>query len=217
MSILFYSICQIKESDIWYKITENDCKNNHVQHLERTICSELYRIWKNTLLELDCNDYSLNSEVRKSMNWYDDSFRNIDNTNKYPDFVLHKGQGNKIQGNQLFACEVKTNSLIKNGVENDLKKFLVLMNNSRFQNAPFAYCVHIQIEAKNMKFQNNQFKRYEELEKLSLNDESSDCSHILLYLDKPIIDRIICVLISDNKSISIKTLNQLYKITDNNL
>lgn len=216
IAILIYSIKSLKKTDIWYPACKEDnLAIGQIEFLERTICAELYRIWKNNLSVLKDCKITINAETKKKMGWYDSI--EIHDTTKYPDFVLHKSQDNKEQDKQFLVCEVKKGELDKNGVENDFEKFLILMNEESFQ-APFAYCVHIQIGGTNHNVKEIISKSFFEsrLSMLNLTDNDTINNNHILLNPKRFSDRIICIHYNDDNNMAINTLSQLWTTTNNN-
>lgn len=73
------------------------------KHCERVFAYELYRRWANLLNDINDNEYILNGEISKDLSKFDSSI--IEEKDKYPDLVLHKGQ-NRDDGNKI-VCEIK--------------------------------------------------------------------------------------------------------------
>lgn len=138
--ILIESIMSIEEQDLWVKFEESQ---DAIEQVERTFTYELYRQWKNKLIERN-SEYTINAEIGKKL--AEDIKNSIQASGykiKYPDFVLHKGQGNIDEHNQLIICEVKKSNSEKCGICKDFETFEWFMKESC--SYKYAYAVFIQL------------------------------------------------------------------------
>lgn len=119
------AVSNIKKDYYMYEIKSNLLKDSNgkrsavKKHLERVIAYELYHQWSNLFnSELP---YIINAEVEKNIA----NFCQIKEKRftKYPDMVLHKGQG---EDEQIIVCEIK-NDIGKKILE-DIKKLSAFTN-----------------------------------------------------------------------------------------
>lgn len=148
---LFRAISLVRKKYIDY-IVYNGNKEEKQFHKERVFAYELYRQWAN-ILESECNEpLVLNAELDKIIDErigtegdIEDVY-NIVEERKYPDIVLHNGQGcDKIQ---KIVCEIKRNTetIISGSVIlADLYKLACYMDKDKFRSGmkPFEYGVFV--------------------------------------------------------------------------
>lgn len=95
-----YFFYKIEDPDL-LKLVGNDMPTN--THLERVFAYELYHQWANILGPN--NQWTLNAEIEKNISlFYNCQEGEQQSKHKYPDLVLHKGQG---LNEQLIVCEIK--------------------------------------------------------------------------------------------------------------
>lgn len=148
---LFRAISLVDKKYINYTVY-NGKKKDRQFHKERVFAYELYRQWAN-ILESECNEpLVLNAELDKIIEeriGTDDDIENVCNIEeerKYPDIVLHNGQGSdKIQ---KIVCEIKRNTetIISGSVIlADLYKLACYMDKDKFRYGmkPFEYGVFV--------------------------------------------------------------------------
>ena len=110
---LFRAISLVDKKYINYTVY-NGKKKEKQFHKERVFAYELYRQWAN-ILESECNEpLVLNAELDKIIDERigtegdTERVNSLEELRKYPDLVLHKGQGSdKIQ---KIVCELKRNT-----------------------------------------------------------------------------------------------------------
>ena len=130
----------------------NGNKEEKQFHKERVFAYELYRQWAN-ILESECNEpLVLNAELDKIIDeriGTENDMENVYNIveeRKYPDIVLHNGQGcDKIQ---KIVCEIKrdTDTKISGSlIFADLYKLACYMDKEKFRSGmkPFEYGVFV--------------------------------------------------------------------------
>lgn len=112
------------------------------EQTERSFTYELYHQWKQILKE-NKSSLTINAEILKKIDKDDGRLT-------FPDFVLHKSQGNINPENQLIVCEVKRGSSSKQLQINDIEKLLQYLS-YKYVSYPFAIGVLI-IVGKNAVF-----------------------------------------------------------------
>lgn len=148
---LFRAISLVNKRFINYTVY-NGKKREKRFHKERVFAYELYRQWAN-ILESECDEpLVLNAELDKIIDeriGTDDDIEKvcyIGEERKYPDIVLHNGQGSdKIQ---KIICEIKRNTEIKisgSVILADLYKLACYMDEEKFHSGikPFEYGVFV--------------------------------------------------------------------------
>lgn len=148
---LFRAISLVNKKYIDYTVC-NENKEIKQFHKERVFAYELYRQWAN-ILENECNEpLVLNAELDKIIKERirtDDDIKNvcyIEEERKYPDIVLHHGQGSDIL--QKIICEIKRNTETRisgSVILADLYKLACYMDENKFPSGkkPFEYGVFI--------------------------------------------------------------------------
>lgn len=146
LDVLLQAINKVSSDNIW-TCYEDRNESLCIDEVERTFTYELYRQWKDLLVD-NGSSLTINAEISKIVK---DTFRNVVNTeenanegHKYPDFVLHKGQGNTEEDGQILLCEVKRKKTANYDIVHDFEKFLTFMQRSSFS-YPYAYSVFIQV------------------------------------------------------------------------
>lgn len=146
LDILLRAIGNVTSENIW-TCYEDKNENLCIDEVERTFTYELYRQWKNILV-CKSNGLTINAEISKVVK---DTFKNVVNTeenanegHKYPDFVLHRGQGNTDEEGQIMLCEIKRKKAADYDIIHDFEKFLTFMRRDSFR-FPYAYSVFIQV------------------------------------------------------------------------
>ena len=123
LCLFFQALSNVsKEYVVYLCETGNDVVTN--EHCERAFAYELYRQWEN-LLKDSKSEFILNGEIGKLLSKFDDSSQRINEKEKYPDLVLHKGQG-EFTGQEII-CEIKRSYQINN-LEDDLDKLKIFTN-----------------------------------------------------------------------------------------
>lgn len=148
---LFRAISLVNQRYIDYTV-HNGNKEEKQFHKERVFAYELYRQWAN-ILESECNEpLVLNAELDKIIDeriGTENDMENVYNIveeRKYPDIVLHNGQGcDKIQ---KIVCEIKrdTDTKISGSlIFADLYKLACYMDKEKFRSGmkPFEYGVFV--------------------------------------------------------------------------
>ena len=127
LCLFFTSLCNVsKDYVVYLSETGNDDVSN--EHCERAFAYELYRQWGNLLKERE-SAFVLNGEIGKLLSKFDESLSVTNNKEKYPDLVLHKGNG-EFSGHEII-CEIKRAYQINN-LEGDLTKLKIFTNGERF-------------------------------------------------------------------------------------
>ena len=206
---LFRAISLVNKKFISYTVYNG--KNKEKQfHVERVFAYELYRQWAN-ILESECKEpLVLNAELEKVIEeriGTDDDIENVCNIEeerKYPDIVLHNGQGSdKIQ---KIICEIKRNTETKisgSVILADLYKLACYMDEEKFHSGmkPFEYGVFV--------FVNGSLNQIKAIKKAKIKVSSNDYSFSQFKQEmSKHFDNIICVMY-DGTIIEYKTLKGL--------
>lgn len=206
---LFRAISLVNKKYIDYTIY-NGNKEEKQFHKERVFAYELYRQWAN-ILESECNEpLVLNAELDKIIDERigtesdnEDEY-NIVEERKYPDIVLHNGQGSdKVQ---KIICEIKRNTetdISGSLILADLYKLACYMDEEKFHSGkkPFEYSVFILL--------NGSLNQIQTIRESKIKVSSNDYlfSQFKLEMSKHF-ERIICVTY-DGATIEYKTLKEL--------
>lgn len=111
---LFESILSVSDKYILYKDKASDKEK---KHLERVFAYELYRQWANRIQFKWGEKLVINGEIEKEPKIFDHFKSRV---HKFPDLVLHKGQGNSdFQG---IVCEIKTTHVTPSSFKKDIDK-----------------------------------------------------------------------------------------------
>ena len=206
---LFRAISLVKKKYIDYNV-QNGNKEEKQFHKERVFAYELYRQWAN-ILESECNEpLVLNAELDKIIDErigtesdIEDVY-NIVEERKYPDIVLHNGQGSdKIQ---KIICEIKRNTKTKisgSAIFADLYKLACYMDENKFPSGkkPFEYGVFV--------FVNGSLDEIKAIKKAKIKVSSNDYSFSQFKQEmSKHFENIICVTY-DGATIEYKTLKGL--------
>lgn len=206
---LFRAISLVTKKYINYTVY-NGNKEEKQFHKERVFAYELYRQWAN-ILESECNEpLVLNAELDKIIEegiGTDEDIEikcNIEEERKYPDIVLHNGQGSdKIQ---KIICEIKRNTETKisgSVILADLYKLACYMDEKKFHSGikPFEYGVFV--------FVNGSLDQIKAIKKAKIKVSSNDYSFSQFKQEmSKHFENIICVTY-DGATIEYKTLKGL--------
>lgn len=162
--------------------------------LERSFAYELYHQWSNILeiyktVNFKDSNLMINAEISKDYNKI-----------KYPDLILHDGQGNV--DNQLLICEIKRDKAKDEHIKNDLEKLNLFLNSNseNFSSFEFKGAAFIMICCKK-DFLKNKLKQIFPTKKSLLSSIKA-------------VDKIICisVILNDNVvEVQSFNLKDLYK------
>lgn len=206
---LFRAISLVSKKYIEYTVY-NGRKKEKQFHKERVFAYELYRQWAN-ILESECNEpLVLNAELDKIIDeriGTDDDIENVCNIEeerKYPDIVLHNGQGSDKK--QKIICEIKRNTETKisgSVILADLYKLACYMDEEKFHsgNKPFEYGVFV--------FVNGSLNQIKTIKRAKIKVSSNDYSFCQFKQEmSKHFENIICVTY-DGATIEYKTLKGL--------
>lgn len=171
---LYRAISLVDKKYICYTIYNGSEKEKHF-HKERVFAYELYRQWAN-ILERECDEpIVLNAELDKIINERIETRDDTENNNdikevqKFPDIVLHNGQGDDKM--QKIICEIKRNT--ENNIScsvilADLYKLACYMDEEKFHSGikPFEYGVFV--------FVNGSLDKIKEIKKAKIKVSSAD-------------------------------------------
>ena len=208
---LFRAISLVKKKYIDYTVCNGKKKEKRF-HKERVFAYELYRQWAN-ILENECDEpLVLNAELDKIIEERigidDDDIEkvciNIEEERKYPDIVLHNGQGSdKIQ---MIICEIKRNTetnISGSVILADLYKLACYMDEEKFHSGikPFEYGVFV--------FVNGSMNHIKTIKKAKIKVSSNDYTFSQFKQEmNDHFENIICVTY-DGTTIEYKTLKGL--------
>lgn len=207
---LFRAISLVNKKYIDYTVYNGKKKEKRF-HKERVFAYELYRQWAN-ILEKECDEpLVLNAELDKIIEekiGTDDDIEkvcsNIEEERKYPDIVLHNGQGSvKIQ---KIICEIKRNTetnISGSVILADLYKLACYMDEEKFHSGikPFEYGVFV--------FVNGSMNHIKTIKKAKIKVSSNDYTFSQFKQEmNDHFENIICVTY-DGATIEYKTLKGL--------
>lgn len=160
---LFRAICLVDAKYIRYKIGNPDNEEEYMLHKERVFAYELYRQWAN-IIESECKEpLVLNAELDKIIaedidaigERVDDGKEETESDLKsktcrrYPDLVLHNGQGNdKVQ---KIICEIKRqddSKISSSLILADLYKLACYLDEDKFTKRHFEFGAFILLNGK---------------------------------------------------------------------
>lgn len=128
LNIFFKSLKEVGKDYYVYDLNEDivkslcpSAKTKALEHTERVFAYELYHQWS---CLLKGSDWKINAELRKNIEWFyseedDNTSRNNDSSNDFPDMVLHKSQKDDAQ---LIVCEIKRENRINCDIVKDLNR-----------------------------------------------------------------------------------------------
>ena len=128
INLFLASIKKVKSQYLNFNFKETsynpECvKNKGSQdHVERVFAYELYHQWS---ILLNTDDWILNGEAGKYLQWFYKNRRNTYLNQKFPDLVQYY-KDNSIEDSHMIVCEIKRDydDNIKNGIEDDLIKLV---------------------------------------------------------------------------------------------
>lgn len=128
INIFFASITEVKSRYLNINFEETadnpECvKDKGSQdHVERVFAYELYHQWS---ILLNTDDWILNGEAGKYLQWFYKNRKKTYLNQKFPDLVQYY-KDNSIEDSHMIVCEIKRDydDNIKNGIEDDLIKLV---------------------------------------------------------------------------------------------
>ncbi len=138
---LFKAILEVKSNYFYYR---NEIDNNDWQEqLERVFAYELYHQW--SLIQMQYNDVLLKQGRKDELRYINGEVgKELEGIRKYPDMVLHGGQGDYVH--QEIAVEIKRKANINSeNVIKDLEKLSDMITEGKlaFNAKPFKWGVFI--------------------------------------------------------------------------
>ena len=121
LRLFFTALCRVRRDYVTYLIYTGSSIDDK-EHCERVFAYELYRVWANLLKERN-SKFILNGEIGKLLDKFDESLKEMEKSKRYPDLVLHQGQGSN--SGHAIICEIKKASKTEN---NNLKDDLIKLN-----------------------------------------------------------------------------------------
>ncbi|MBR5653357.1 MAG: hypothetical protein IKX22_04685 [Prevotella sp.] len=142
---LFKAILEVRRNYFYYRTETNETidDDDWQEQLERVFAYELYHQW--SLIQMQYNDFLLKEGKRNDLLYINGEVgKGLEGIHKYPDMVLHGGQGDYVH--QEIAVEIKRKANITSEkVIKDLEKLSDMITEGKmaFNAKPFKWGVFI--------------------------------------------------------------------------